>query len=143
MSAGGSSTGPERETGGATARPGLGAAPPARYHVADLAVARIAARRARTVPGVVALRPDLSQALLGLAAGWLSTDPVPAELRTDGVTAAVRGDRADVRLAVSVRLGDNCRELAATLRREVAATVRDATGLDASVRVTIADIVLP
>lgn len=119
------------------------AAPPVRYHVGDLAVARIAARRARTVPGVVALRADLSQALLGLAGTWLSPDPVPAELRAEGVSAAVHGDRADVRVTVVTELGHNCRDLAVLVQREVSAAVREATGLDAAVQVTIADIELP
>lgn len=119
------------------------AAPPVRYHVGDLAVARIAARRARRVPAVVGLRADLSQTLLGLAGSWLNPDPVPAELRTEGVSVAVHGDRADVRVTVVTELGANCRELALTVQREVAGAVREATGLDATVRVTIADIELP
>ncbi|RZT87745.1 putative alkaline shock family protein YloU [Pseudonocardia sediminis] len=122
---------------------GGSAAPPVRYHVGDLAVARIAARRARTVPGVVTLRADLSQTLLGLAGTWLSPDPVPAELRAEGVAVAVRGDRADVRVTVVTELGHNCRDLAATVQHEVGAAVRETTGLDADVRVTIADIELP
>lgn len=126
-----------RRSGGGTA------APPVRYHVGDLAVARIAARRARAVPGVVALRADLSQALLGLAGTWLRPDPVPPELRAEGVAVAVHGDRAEVRVTVVSELGCNCRELAVTLQREVAAAVREAAGLDATVRVTIADIELP
>ena len=119
------------------------AAPPVRYHVGDLAVARIAARRARAVPGVVSLRADLSQTLLGLAGTWLNPDPVPAELRAEGVSAAVHGDRADVRVTVVTEFGHNCRDLAALVRREVAAAVAAATGLEATVRVTIADITFP
>ncbi|MBW0104877.1 Asp23/Gls24 family envelope stress response protein [Pseudonocardia sp. KRD291] len=118
-------------------------APPVRYHVADLAVARIAARRARAVPSVVGLRADLSQTLLGLAGTWLNPDPVPPDLRAEGVTVAVHGDRADVRVTVVTELGPNCRELALTVQGEVARAVREATGLDATVQVTIADIELP
>lgn len=44
-------------------------------HVGDAVVARIAAERARRVPGVVALRADLGQALLGLAGSVLHRDP--------------------------------------------------------------------
>ncbi|MDN5919251.1 MAG: Asp23/Gls24 family envelope stress response protein [Pseudonocardia sp.] len=127
---------PDNSTGGT-------AAPPVRYHVADLAVARIAARHARAVPAVVALRADLSQTLLGLAGTWLAPDPVSPELRAEGVTVGVHGDRADVRVTVVTELGPNCRDLASTVQREVAAAVREATGLDATVRVTIADIALP
>ena len=118
-------------------------APPVRYHVGDLAVARIAARRARRVPGVLALRPDLSQALLGLAGTWLNATPVPDELRAEGVAASVDGGRAEVRVTVSTGLGGNCRELARTVQREVADAVRVETGLQATVRVTIADIEIP
>lgn len=127
-----------REHGDGPAAPA--AAPPVRYHVADLAVARIAASRARSVPGVIALRPDLSQTLLGLAGSWLSTDPVPPELRAEGVVAAVHRDRVEVQVAIAVRLAGSCRKLAETVQHEVADAVQVATGLEATVRVTIVDI---
>ena len=114
-----------------------------RCRVSDLAVARVAARRARAVPGVTMLLGDLQQTLLGLAAEWLPHDPVPAELDTRGVAAAVQDGEADVRVSVGIRLGTPCADLAARVQREVAAEVTAVTGLTARVRVTIAHIDLP
>ena len=114
-----------------------------RLHVSDLAVARVAARRARAVPGVVLLPGDLQQVLLGLAAGWLPHEPVPDELRTRGVVATVHGRTAEVRLTVGVRFGEPCVDLAARVQRTVADEIAAVTGLTARVRVTIADIDLP
>lgn len=115
---------------------------PVRYHVADVAVARIAARAARRVPGVVALRADLQQTLLRIAGSWTPTGPVPPELRTDGVVAAVHGGSAEVSITLVTRLGHHCRDLAAAVRETVSDEVRSTTGLPATVRVTIADIQL-
>ncbi|MBC3193303.1 Asp23/Gls24 family envelope stress response protein [Pseudonocardia sp. C8] len=115
----------------------------ARLHVSDLAVARVAARRARAVPGVTALFGDARQALRGLAADRLPREPVPDELRTRGVVATVDGREAEIRVTVGVRLGTPCAELAARVRREVAEEVAAVTGLTARVHVTIADIALP
>lgn len=115
---------------------------PVVYHVADLAVARIAARAARRVPGVVALRTDLQQTLLGIAGSWATPGPVPPELRTDGVVAAVHGASAEVSVTVVTRFGTRCRDLARAVRDAVAAEVTRTTGLPATVRVTIADIQL-
>lgn len=114
--------------------------PPVRFHVGDQAVARIAARAARGVPGVVALRPDLQQTLLGIAGSWTSTEPVPPELRSDGVVAAVHDGTAEVGVTLVTRLGFRCRDLAAAVRDAVAAEVGATTGLTATVRVTIADV---
>ncbi len=114
-----------------------GTAPPVRLTVGDAAVARIAERRARRVPGVVALRADLAQTLLGIAGTVLHLP-----LRTDGVNAAVRGHTAEVSVTVVTRLGYNCRDVAQAVQREVAAEVTALTGLDVDVRVTIADVLL-
>ena len=114
-----------------------------RFHVSDLAVARVAARRARAVPGVVTLLGGLQQTLLGLAGEWLPHDPVPDELRTRGVVAGVHGREADVRVSVGIRLGTPCADLAARVQREVAEEIAAVTGLTARVRVTIAHIDLP
>ncbi|WP_233159725.1 Asp23/Gls24 family envelope stress response protein [Pseudonocardia sp. MH-G8] len=113
---------------------------PVRMHVGDAVVARVAARHARQVPGVVALRADLAQALLGVAGVVLGQDR--SWLPADGVTAAVHGDSAEVRVTIVSRLGHNCRDLARAVQREVATGVRDYTGLDALVTVTIADVLL-
>jgi uncharacterized alkaline shock family protein YloU len=88
-----------------------------RFHVAGAVVARVAERRARAVPGVVALRPG-------------------------GTGAAVDGDSAEVSVAVVTRLGHNCRDLAQAVQREVAAELASYTGLSTVVTVTIVEILL-
>lgn len=104
----------------------------ARVIFGDTAVARIAAAVAAGVPGVDSLRPDLSQALLGL----VGAEPVR------GATAAVRKDRAEVALTVVTTLGHNPRDLCRAVQRAVAETLRRETGLVATVTVTVADILL-
>lgn len=116
---------------------------PTTVSVSDLAVARVAARRVRRVPGVAVLMGDVAQTLLGLAADWLPRDPVPEELRVRGLVASVHGHGAEIRVTVGVRFGTNCAELAERVRREVAEEVATVCGLDARVRVTVADIALP
>ena len=111
-----------------------------RLNVGDSAVARIAAHRAAAVPGVVALRADLTQTLLAVAGSVLGQDR--SRLPTDGVNAAVRDDRAEVSITIATRLGHNCRDLARTVQREVAAEVAAQTGLDVTVRVTIVEVLL-
>ncbi len=111
-----------------------------RMHVGDAVVARVAAHHARQVPGVVALRADLAQALWGIAGTVLGQDP--SSLPTDGVTATVHGGSADVTVTIVTRLGHNCRDLARAVQREVAAGVRAYTGLNAQVTVTVADVLL-
>lgn len=114
-----------------------------RLRVSDLALARVAAHRARAVPGVVMLVGDMAQTLLGLAADWLPREPVPAELRSRGVVATVHGREAEVRVTVAVRFGTECAALAARVRAEVAEEIVTTTGLVPRVRVTIAEIALP
>ncbi len=111
-----------------------------RLNVGDSAVARIAAQRAALVPGVVALRADLAQALLGVAGSVLGQDR--SRLPTDGVNAVVRDQEAEVSITLATRLGHNCRELCQTVQREVAAEVAAQTGLAVTVRVTIVDVLL-
>jgi uncharacterized alkaline shock family protein YloU len=113
-------------------------APVVRMHVGDAVVARVAARRARMVPGVVELRADLTQTLLGMAGSVLHQDR--SWLPTDGVSAVVHGGSAEVSVTVVTRLGHNCRDLARAVQREVMAEVSAYTGLDALVTVTIADV---
>jgi uncharacterized alkaline shock family protein YloU len=110
-----------------------------RLHVGDRAVAAIAAARAARIPGVVALRADRTQALLGVAATVLGQDR--SRLPTDGVHAVVRGPTAEVAVTIATRLGHNCHDLAQTVQREVAAEVAAQTGLAVTVRVTIVDVV--
>ena len=111
-----------------------------RVRISDSAVARIAARRAALVPGVVALRADLAQALLGVAVTVLGHDR--SRLPTDGVNAVVHEHSAEVSVTVVTRLGHNCRDVARAVQREVAAEVAAQTGLTVSVTVTIADVLL-
>ncbi|HYH31548.1 MAG TPA: Asp23/Gls24 family envelope stress response protein [Pseudonocardia sp.] len=111
-----------------------------RMHVGDAVVARVAAHHARRVPGVVALRADLAQALLGVAGAVLGQDR--SWLPADGVTATVHGASAEVTVTIVTRLGHNCRDLAQAVQRDVAAGVRAYTGLDALVTVTVADVLL-
>ncbi len=113
--------------------------PTVRMHVGDAVVARVAAQRARRVPGVVALRADLAQALLGLAEGVLRPDRGGA-LPTDGVYATVQGDTAEVLITLATRLGYNCRDLTQEVQRQVVEEVRGYTGLEVTVRVTVADV---
>lgn len=113
--------------------------PPVRLHVGDSAVARIAADRARRVPGVVALRADLAQALLGVAGSVLQLERGPS---ADGVQAVVSGAAVEVSVTVVTRLGHNCRDLARAVQTEVAAEVAAQTGLTARVTVTVADVLL-
>jgi uncharacterized alkaline shock family protein YloU len=109
-------------------------------HIADAVVARVAAYHARQVPGVVALRAGLADALLGIAGTVLGQDR--SWLPDDGVTATVHGGSADVTVTIVTRLGHNCRDLAQAVQREVAAEVRAYTGLDTRVTVTVADVLL-
>jgi uncharacterized alkaline shock family protein YloU len=110
--------------------------------VGDVVVARVAAERARRVPGVVALRADLTQALLGLAGSVLHRDRSAGALPTDGVHAQVHGTQADVTITLATRLGHNCRDLAQQVQVAVAEEVRAYTGLDTVVRVVVADVLL-
>ncbi len=120
--------------------PGAGV-PPVRMHVSDAVVARVAAQQAQRVPGVVALRADLGQALLGIAGSVLGQDR--PTLSADGVGATVNGRSAEVSVTIVTRLGHNCRDLAQAVPREVAAEVSAYTALDVHVQVTIADILPP
>jgi uncharacterized alkaline shock family protein YloU len=115
--------------------------PDVRVHVADLVVARVAAHRARRVPGVVALQADLAQVLLG-AAGSVRGQERSA-LPVDGVSAVVDGGCAEVSVTIVTRLGHNCRDLAQAVQREVTAEVAAYTGLEVQVGVTVAAVLLP
>lgn len=114
--------------------------PAVRVRIGDPVVARVAARRARRVPGVVALQADLAQALLGIAGSVLGQDR--PRLPTDGVSATVQGGSAEVSVTVVARLGHNCRDLVQAVQREVAAEVSAYTGLEVLVTVTVAEILL-
>lgn len=115
--------------------------PTVRFHVGDPVVARVAAQRARRVPGVVALRADLAQALLGLAEGVLRSDRAGA-LPADGVHAAVRGDTAEVTITLATRLGHNCRDVAQAVQVAVTEELRAYAGIEALVRVVVAEVLI-
>lgn len=112
-----------------------------RMHVGDAVVARIAAERARRVPGVVALRAGPTRALLGVAGTVLGRDRA-GTLPADGVQAQVHGRAADVTVTLATRLGNNCRDLARAVQVAVTDEIRTYTALDPTVRVVIADVLL-
>lgn len=116
--------------------------PEVRVRVGDAVVARVAAHRARRVPGVVALRADLTQALLGLAGSVLHPDRDTGALPADGVHAAVRDGTVEITITLATRLGHNCRDVAQDVQREVSAEVAAYTGLDAVVSVVVAEVLL-
>jgi uncharacterized alkaline shock family protein YloU len=111
---------------------------PVRLHVTEAAVASIAAAQALRVPGVVALRPDLARALVGLPGSMLGRSRSAA----DGVDATMTGDGADVTVTVVTRLGHNFRDLAAAVQEAVALAVAEQTGLTVHVAVTVADVLM-
>lgn len=115
--------------------------PTVRVHIGDAVVARVAAQHARRVPGVVALRADLAQALLGLAEGVLRPDRSGA-LPADGVHAAVHDGTAEVTITLVTRLGHNCRDVAQAVQVAVAGELRAYTGLEVLVRVVVAEVLL-
>ena len=86
-------------------------APRVTLHVADAAVASVAVAAAGTLPGVLAQRAEL-----------------------------VRGAEPLVRVAIVTRLGDNCRDVAAAVQREVIRTLGRTRGVAARVEVTVAEV---
>ncbi len=115
---------------------------PVRIRVGDAVVARVAAQRARRVPGVVALRADLAQALLGFADSVLSAERDRGTIPADGVHAQVHGTSAEVTITLVTRLGHNCRDVAQAVQVAVAEELRDYTGLDTRVRVIVAEVLI-
>jgi uncharacterized alkaline shock family protein YloU len=112
--------------------------PPVRLHVTEAAIASIAAAEAQRVPGVVALRPDLARALLGLAGSMLNR----SRSASDGVKVTATGEEADVAMTIATRLGHNCRDLAVAVQQAIVLAVAEQTGLTVRVTVTIADVIL-
>lgn len=112
-----------------------------RLQVGDTAAARIAATAAAAVPGVVMLRADLAQTLLGVAGSVFGHDRTVG-IPTDGVTATVDGTVAEVTVTIVTRIGDNCRDVAVAVQRGVMAELAEQAGLAARVRVTVADVLL-
>lgn len=112
---------------------------PVTVQIADMVVARVAARRALAVPGVVALQADIGKAVLGMAGSMLG--PM-AQRPPAGASAEVRDGAVTVRLTVVTRLGYNCRDLAHAVQVDVADDVARYTGMRTVVTVTVADVLL-
>ena len=117
------------------------AAPAAlKLNVSDTAVARVAAYYASRVPGVRRLRPDLAQTIAGLAPRLIPPRNVENQIPSDGVTAAVDDDRAEISITLVTRWGRNCRDVAEQVQDHVAEQVCSYTGLAAAVSITIAQV---
>jgi hypothetical protein len=80
-------------------------------HIADAAVASMAMAAAGTMPGVLPQRAEL-----------------------------VPGAEPLVRVAIATRLGDNCRDVAAAVQREVIRTLAEQAGVATRVEVTVAEV---
>lgn len=115
-------------------------APQVRLVVGETAAARIAAQAAGRVPGVLGLPPDLGQMLLGVAGSVLGHDR--SRRPTDGVRAEIGVGTVVVSVTVATTLGHNCRDLAVAVQRAVADEVHAQTGLVATVRVTVAEVLV-
>ncbi|MGH3914924.1 MAG: Asp23/Gls24 family envelope stress response protein [Pseudonocardiaceae bacterium] len=111
-----------------------------RLQISDTVVARVAAYYACRVPGVLRLRPDLTQTMTGIAIRLLSPDDSAHRIPTDGVTAVVADGRARINITLVSRWGHNCRDLAEQVQDEVAEQVRSYTGLPTTVSITITHV---
>lgn len=109
-------------------------------HVSDTVVARIAAYHACRVPGVLRLRPDLAQTMAGIATQLLRPRDGKHRIPTDGVTAIVEDGRAEISIALVIRWGRNCRDVAEQVQEQVAEQVRSYTGLLATVSIMITEV---
>jgi uncharacterized alkaline shock family protein YloU len=119
---------------------GPGAGPPVRVRVSEALVARLAAHHALEVPGVLALRAELGRALLAATGSALAgTTP---RTSSSGAIATVKDGRATVAITVVTRLGHNCRDLARAVQLATATAVAGYTGLEVTVAVTVAEVVL-
>lgn len=117
-----------------------GAPTPPHLHVSDTVVARVAAYHACRVPGVLRLRPDLAQTMVGIATRLLRPRDGEHRIPIDGVTAAVEDGHAEIGIALVTRWGANCRNIAEQVQYQVAEQVRSYTGLPATVSITITDV---
>ncbi|GEM_PF-2269840 len=117
--------------------------PPVGVRVSDQVVAKVAAHYAGRVPGVVALRSRLSQAV-ALLAGRVrdQLQDRPKEASAEGVRVEVDGQVARIELDVVTRLGYPCLEVGRAVQEEVRAQVRSHAGLASVVAVNIVDIEL-
>lgn len=111
-----------------------------RLQISDTVVARVAAYHACRVPGVLRLRPDLTQTMVGIATRLFPPRGGEHRIPTGGVTAVVEDGHADISITLVTQWGHNCRELAEQVQDEVAEQVRSYTGLPATVSITITDV---
>ncbi len=107
-------------------------------HVSDTVVARVAAYHACRVPGVLRLRPNLAQSMASIAIRLFphGEHRVP----THGVTAVVEDGHAEISIALIIKWGHNCRDVAEQVQARVAEEVHSYTGLPATVTITITDV---
>jgi uncharacterized alkaline shock family protein YloU len=111
--------------------------------VSDQVVAKVVAYHAARVPGVVALRSRLSQAVVLLAGRVMDQlRDRPKEVSTEGVKVEVEGSVARIELDVVTRLGYPCLEVGRAIQSEVEAKVKAHAGLGSVVSVNIVDIEL-
>jgi uncharacterized alkaline shock family protein YloU len=109
-------------------------------HISDTVVARVAAYHAYQVPGVLRLRPDLAQSMASIATRLFPPREGEHRIPTDGVTATVEDNRAEISIALVTRWGHNCRDIAEQVQDHVAEHVHSYTGLPATVSITITDV---
>jgi uncharacterized alkaline shock family protein YloU len=114
--------------------------PPVRIRISETVVARLAARHALAVPGVLALRADLGRTLLAAAGSALGSAVRRAS--PVGASATVADGRAVVAVTVATRLGYNCRDVAQAVQHATATATATYTGLEVTVVVTVADVLL-
>jgi uncharacterized alkaline shock family protein YloU len=119
---------------------GPGDDPAVRIRVSEAVVARLAAHHALQVPGVLALQADLGRTLLAAAGSVFGSVARPAARA--GTSATVADGRAVVAVTVVTRLGHNCRDLAQAVQQSTATAVASYTGLQVTVAVTVAEVIL-
>jgi uncharacterized alkaline shock family protein YloU len=95
------------------------------FRVGETLVERLAADRARGVPGVLELRPSLLRLI---------------KKAPDGVVASIVDGRAEVSVTIATRFGHRCADVAVDVQRGVADAVTAYTGLPTTVSVTIAEV---
>ncbi|MFC5996794.1 Asp23/Gls24 family envelope stress response protein [Pseudonocardia hispaniensis] len=106
------------------------------YHVGERLLARLAARHARQVPGVVGVYPGRVPAPPDLAG------PARGHPAVAGASARVDDGSAEVTIAIITRLGESCRDVAVAVQEAVGAALSRDTGLTVEVRVVITDVLL-
>ncbi len=123
----------------------LNPVPEPQIRIADSVVAKIAAHYTLAVPGVVALRSGITDAVVNIA-GRVARPSRPAratgDLPSDGVTVAVDDANriATITVDVVLRLGVPCLEVAKHVQQQVDADIRATTGLTSSITVNIVDV---